>query len=450
MKILIVSNLYPPHHHGGYELRCSQVAAHLRRQGHEVRVVTSSYQVSDQALSALVRDDVTDGIPVARFLRQHRLDPVQPGGPLYNLDVVKRQITDLTRFGEILDEFKPDLVSWWNLEGITKALLRMSGDRGIPSAHCIDDNWMIREFGPRGDVDLPFWFEFWRVKWGPRILRPIVRLLLAPIERRLEQRGIPTRVFGVPAGHVCFISAFWRYLHNQAGLDVQASDVIYGGVSPEKFFASRSPKDYADGPLRLLYAGYIDPKRGLHTIIEALGIIPEADRHRVHLSVAHGGPVVPDDYVNGITRRISELGLARHVTFLGRVPHDQMPGVYAAHHVMVFASMRNEGMPMVMMEAMCAGCAVPNTGSGGAIELSDRAGTPIFPKDHPFALSRLLTALEQDRARVAEIALSGQQTVLRDFSIQQMMERTSEVFTQVAAKRQPSTSAKRTAEVPTT
>ena len=25
MKILVVSNLYPPHHQGGYELRCQQV-----------------------------------------------------------------------------------------------------------------------------------------------------------------------------------------------------------------------------------------------------------------------------------------------------------------------------------------------------------------------------------------------------------------------------------------
>src|SRR6185295_8417579 len=110
--------------------------------------------------------------------------------------------------------------------------LRMSHDRGIPSTHCIDDNWMIREFGPAGDVDQPFWFDFWRVKWGPSLLRPLVRLCLAPVERRLERRGVPTRVFGVPPGHVCFISAFWRVLHQQAGLDVRSSDVIYGGVSP--------------------------------------------------------------------------------------------------------------------------------------------------------------------------------------------------------------------------
>jgi glycosyltransferase involved in cell wall biosynthesis len=30
-------------------------------------------------------------------------------------------------------------------------------------------------------------------------------------------------------------------------------------------------------------------------------------------------------------------------------------------------------MPMVVMEAMCAGCAVIQTASGGAIELAERA-----------------------------------------------------------------------------
>jgi glycogen synthase len=434
VKILIVSNLYPPHHHGGYELRCSQVTEYLQRQGHDVRVVTSSYQISGTTNAAVVREDSTNGIPVSRFLRQHRLDPWQPDGRLYNLDVVRRQITDIARFGQVLDEFKPDLVSWWNLEGVTKAILRMPRDRGIPSVYCIDDGWMIREFGAAGDVDLPLWVEFWSVKWGPRLLRPFVRLCIAPFERRMERRGIPTRAFAVPPGHVCFISGFWRFLHDQAGLDLGSSDVIYGGVSPQKFFSRRSPADYADGPLRLLYVGYVDPKRGLHTIVEAMGLVPVSQRDRIHLSVAHGGPVVPDEYVNGITARIAQLGLSKHVTFLGRLPHDQMPAVYAAHHVLVFASVRNEGMPMVMMEAMCAGCAVPNTGSGGAIELSDRAGTPLFPKDHPFALNRLLSALEQDRQRVAEIALRGQQTVLREFTIDQMMERTCEVFTRVASQ----------------
>lgn len=331
MKILIVSNLYPPHHQGGYELRCAQVAEFLQRQGHDVRVVASSYQINGATDSAAIREDSTNGIPVFRFLRQHRLELGPPEGHLYFLDVVRRQVVDLKRFAEVLDQFKPDVVSWWNLEGVTKAMLRMSYDRGIPSAHCIDDNWMIREFGATGETDRPFWLDFWRVKWGPRPLRPLVRLCLAPIERRLERAGIPTRVFTIPPAHACFISEFRRFMYTQAGLDVASSEVIYGGVSPERFFAERSPEDYTRRPLRLLYAGYMDPRRGLHTIVEALGLVPAAQRDRMHLSVAHAGPVVPDEYVNGVNLRIAQLGLSKHVTFLGRVPHDAMPAVYASH-----------------------------------------------------------------------------------------------------------------------
>jgi glycosyltransferase involved in cell wall biosynthesis len=435
MKVLIVTNLYPPHHQGGYELRCAQVAAYLQRQGHTVRVVTSDFEITTAGHAVRTRDEVDDGIRVSRFLRQHRLDPRQPDGRRYYLGVVQRQIADVTRFGEILDGFQPDLVSWWNLEGLAKGLLRLPHDRFVPSVHCIDDKWMIREFGANGEADQPLWLDFWRVKWGPRLMRPLVRLALKPLRARLTARGIPLDAFRIPPAHVCFISEFWRYMHEHAGLDVSASDVIYGGVAPERFLVHREPADYARGPLRLLYAGYVDQPRGLHTIVEALGLVAPEQRQRMHLSIASGGPVVPDEYVKGVQDRIVDLRLQGNVTFLGRVPHDEMPAVYAAHDALVFASTRNEGMPMVMMEAMCAGCAVPNTGSGGAIELADRAGTPLFPKDHPFALSRLLAALERDRDLLAEIALRGQQTVLREFTIERMLTRTREVFLSVAGQR---------------
>jgi len=428
MKVLIVSNLYPPHHHGGYELRCAQVAEHLLASGHDVRVVTSRYRVGGTTHLAEIGEEVVGGVPVSRFLRHHRLDAQPRGRRLFNLGVVKNQIEDIQRFGQILDEFAPDVVNWWNLEGVTKAILRMSVDRGVPSVHCIDDGWLINEVGAAADIDSPFWFEFWRVKWGPRALRPLLRRCLAPVERRLESKGVPTRSFGIPAAHACYISGFWRFRFERAGLIFPTSEVVYGGVSAKKFFKKRALEDFTEGPLRMLYAGYISPDRGLHTIVEALGLIPADVRERMHLSVASGGPVIPDAYVDGIHARVKQLGLSRHVTFLGRVHHEQMPAVYAAHHMLVFASTRGEGMPMVMMEAMCAGCAVPNTGSGGAIELSDRAGTPLFPKDHPFALSRLLASLERDRRWLAEIALAGQNTVLRDFTIERMLTQTADAL----------------------
>ena len=47
MKILFLSNLYPPNVFGGYERLCFDVASVLQARGHEVTVLTSSYGQSD-------------------------------------------------------------------------------------------------------------------------------------------------------------------------------------------------------------------------------------------------------------------------------------------------------------------------------------------------------------------------------------------------------------------
>ena len=43
MRILIITNLYPPQYLGGYELLCYQVAEYLMAQGHQVEVLTSDF-----------------------------------------------------------------------------------------------------------------------------------------------------------------------------------------------------------------------------------------------------------------------------------------------------------------------------------------------------------------------------------------------------------------------
>jgi hypothetical protein len=40
----VVTNLYPPHHIGGYELGCRDVVEKLRSRGHAMRVLTSSFR----------------------------------------------------------------------------------------------------------------------------------------------------------------------------------------------------------------------------------------------------------------------------------------------------------------------------------------------------------------------------------------------------------------------
>ena len=420
MKILIVSNLYPPHYVGGYELRCSQVAEYLCRAGHEVRVLTSSRKLPTNGTDAPEwRRETIGGVLVERLLYHHPSDP--PAGHFYALNMAKRQLADSCRFIQILDEFQPNIVNWWNMEGLTKTILPIPAARHIPDVCCLDDTWLISEYGLDGENELLSWFHFWRGAWGPSFLRPLLRRALARWEKRTQRQGIPTKPFPNCFRHVCYVSEFMRFEHVKRGLVFPSSEVIYGGVSPERFYVQRPPLD-KKGTLRFLYAGYIEVKRGLHTIIEALALLPLDLRERVQLSIAHSGPPQPTQYLEQIKARIEQIGLSSRIKFLGKIPHDDMPQVYRDHDILISASTRQEGLPMNMMEAMCAGCAVITTASGGAVEIADLADLPIFPKDHPVALSRLIAKLVRDPELVSQIGERGQNLVLRKFTFERMMQ----------------------------
>ena len=48
MKILVLTNLYPPHHAGTYDLRCQSVTELLRLRGHSVLVLTSNHGLNTE------------------------------------------------------------------------------------------------------------------------------------------------------------------------------------------------------------------------------------------------------------------------------------------------------------------------------------------------------------------------------------------------------------------
>ena len=61
-RILTVTNWYPPHHRGGYELNCADVMTRLAARGHEVEVLCS-----DERLPGAT--DEPESLPVRRVLR---------------------------------------------------------------------------------------------------------------------------------------------------------------------------------------------------------------------------------------------------------------------------------------------------------------------------------------------------------------------------------------------
>lgn len=433
MKILMVSNLYPPYYRGGYEIRCAQVAEALQDAGHEVCVLTSVYGLPLSRVRTIQpRSDEINGIRVYRWLHHYFYGRQPVCLRPWTLFQAKRELWDARQFLKILTEFQPNVVNWWSINGLSKTILSLPGLWGIPDVHWIEHPWMIGEYGPNGEKAEAFWTNFWDGNWGPRICRPIFGWIGNQWESQIRWAGIPTRRFLNTPSHVCFVSEYLRMLHRESGLEFPSSEVIYGGVPTAEFYEPmRRPKNGSE-PLRILYAGQISPDRGLHTVVEALAFMDPAVRSKATLTVAGTSSSSYSSYLTGVKSQVEDMRLTEFVSFLGKVSHEQMPQIYKQHDVLVSASTREEGLPLTMVEAMLAGCVVVTTGSGGAMEVATMADLPLFPKDNPRALTQLLTQLVINRSEVPRIATRGQQIALQEFSLDKMMERLTETLRRIS------------------
>src|SRR5215210_2495475 len=104
MRILVISNFYPPHFIGGYEIGCRDVVEELKARGHQARVLTSTYGV---------------GVPrhdggVYRWLEADFESDAQ-AGVRGLIKLLRRESVNRRAINRLCKRFKPDLVYAWNL-----------------------------------------------------------------------------------------------------------------------------------------------------------------------------------------------------------------------------------------------------------------------------------------------------------------------------------------------
>jgi hypothetical protein len=122
LKICVVSNYYPPHFIGGYELGCRDVVEALRGRGHQVRVLTSTYNVEKPH---------DDGVVHRRLKIGDWWTPNSLGGLAA---VINKEMANLRAFRKICSDFHPDLIYVWNPVGISLSLVSVSQRLGLPVA----------------------------------------------------------------------------------------------------------------------------------------------------------------------------------------------------------------------------------------------------------------------------------------------------------------------------
>jgi glycosyltransferase involved in cell wall biosynthesis len=382
MKLIFISNHYPPDTVGGYEMRCKQVARELFAS-HHVRVEVHT-------LSPAVGDS---DIPVYSY-------PSRPAASRSRLVDRTRNVEWAHRCGALLharlSADPPDLVVYWNMRGFPASLFFPPRQFGIPTVMWFEDAWL--SLNGWGSSLLDAWYDAFARTQGKRIVRTANALARQLAQR--ESRWATGLDFTLPlnVNLGIFASQCQEWVNRSPVVRIEKARVMLPGVTASSRVIARS----SDGTdLLLLYASTVTPDRGLDVIIEALTLLPVNVRRRVALTVAGDIPT-PEArrFMDGCQERLDAAGWKDRVRLLGKVDSDQMQEVYAAHDVLIFPSARMEGVPLSIVEAMFAGCAVVASGSGGCGELCRDAAIPIFPANCPAYLAALIADLEADRARV--------------------------------------------------
>ena len=393
MKILTLTNLYPPHYLGGYELICQMVVNELRARGHMVEVLTSNHIVPG-------KPSPQEETGIERSLRIHGFY----GHPWLSLS----QLRHLERHNNetllsALQKHQPDLVYVWNMGGLSKSMVLTLQRLGIPTVFYLSDHWIARGF------DSDVWLQWWNRKDSSPMRKLARKVAGLTGYRAYCQRFAPTN----PARHVKFQRLYFcskalRKLTASAGFEVMHGGVIYCPVDIERF--DGEPVDADRVMKELLWVGRLAPDKGVMTALKAMHHVKREFPGR--LNIYGRGEA---QYTAQLKDYVSEHALPVSFKSAGS---EEMPSVYREHDALLFTSEWAEPFALTPLEAMASGLPVIGTTTGGSREIfrhGDNALTYTAGSAEELA-SRILE-LAKSPVQRARLAATGYAEVRANYSL---------------------------------
>lgn len=386
MKILTLTNWYPPHHRGGYEINCADVMSRMVSRGHEVQVLCSDERlpgVSDEpggpAHSVLVR----------RSLRLYWRNE-QPWKPWVG-ERMEIERANQAVLSDVLDQLRPDVVSVWHMGAMSLGLLETVGRRGLPVVYAICDAWPV--YALKQD----HWSQLFN---GSGIRRTIGRVSerVLPIPCLLPDLG--------SLGYASFVSSFTRQeVEASSPWTFNRNGIIASGIDRSNLHSPRTGETEQGRPWgwKLGYFGRFDPRKGAETLIRGFALLPE---QATLVLYGRGGDAERDRL-----RRLSQsLGVAERVSF-GTLDTSELGPAYRALDCVVFPSEWPEPFGLVPLEAMECRVPVVATGVGGSADFTiDGVNSVLFQPGDAAGLAKAVVRLAQDPALRERLVEAGAAT----------------------------------------
>jgi glycosyltransferase involved in cell wall biosynthesis len=158
----------------------------------------------------------------------------------------------------------------------------------------------------------------------------------------------------------------------------------------------------SDGVIHLLAVGSVVPRKGYHTLVDALAEVSDLSWRLTCVGSLRSHP----ETARSLQAKLVAAGLAGRVTLAGELGESEIAGLFEAADVFVLPTFY-EGYGMAVAEALSYGLPVISTPTGAIPELVGDAAGILVPPGDARALAGALRRLMTDpvvRANVTEAA----------------------------------------------
>lgn len=403
MKVVILSDDFPPKSFGGAGIIAYNLAKKLQEKGNEVLVVTITNTPKESGLSYF------EGLKLYKMHSEYDMR-WRAYKSLYN----KKNLLEVKR---ILKEFSPDVVHAHNIHthlsyGSLKLAKRYSKGvfitmHDVMSFHYgklgarVDDNGSIvlEKVTPfKQLVQYRFFYNPFRNLVIKHYLKYTDKIFAVSnsLEIALESNGIkPVET-----------------LHN--GIDVNEWE-----VSSEKVEKTKE-KFGLNGKKVLFFGGRLSSAKGSMTAVEVLKKVSDKERNTVLLVAGEQGKSSEE-----MLYKAKELGVEDRIVFTGWVSRQDMKYIYGVSDIVLVLSRYLDPFPTVNLEAMATKKPVVGTVFGGTKEMviDNNGGYIVNPYDVA-EISQKVMKLLNDSQKIEQFGVYGYDRVVAEFSCESWMNKT--------------------------
>ena len=383
MKILVITNIYPPQELGGYGRSIGDFVWGLKSRGNRIQVLTSNIPELGECSQIGPSGEVVD--------RRLRLKGTYIGGVKHIQNKEQRKE---------IDNHNERIIKYWlsntNWDGI---LL--------------------------GNMDLI----------GHELLGVLLKTKKI-IQHHIGFVHPPFHPSAIPAAENYKIVAASKAVKislYKAGITQKIITVVYPGARTDqlgpkvtRMLAPLPARGTKDRPLKVCYAGLLMMSKGVHTLVEA---VIKANKKGICIQASIAGDSFQAGYLEQLKEMVAMEKLDGIIQFVGQLDRKSLARFYSLHHVGVFPSIHPEAFGIVAAEMMASGLTVISSCVGGAGELVDhgKTGLAFKPGDsEDLAKCLEITAINENLRE--NLSKNGKKKVDDMFSVKNSSKRIEEGF----------------------